>query len=718
MNFTERIQLNRLEELSGLSYETYKTMGNFKTDAKCKDSYNNFKKYIKMMRKTNGEMVHVYKQVDENKGRYFSGTSIQGRPKYIRGYLLHDDTTDIDMVNAHPAILLYLCKLHEVPHANLEKYVANRTSILQKGPATKEDYLKAVNTEKRNTKIDDANFKEFDKEMKVIQKLLLEKYPDFKTTKTYNENGSLINHVLCHFENKILQLMIQHIQQKNIEICALMFDGFMVYGDYYKDENLLKELEEVIQEYGVKLSYKEHNQDLIVDGEPEGLNLSEHEMALKVLELFPHWKYCDELYAFDTTSGLWTSNHSRHFEIIHTLLSPIINTGLLKTKLLSSVCIFIQGLTLDEDWLNKKANSSLGYVCFNNGYVDKFGKLNPFNPDIVFFNKIKRDYVKGNKYCQESILRRFFTIPLGEEIGKCYLQRLSMALFGESMKNIFFCLGETDTGKSTIVKALLKSCADLVGTFNAESLSIKKDSSQDEAQQMRWAFLHRYKRMIFSNEMGMNAKLNGNMVKKISSGGDDLVGRRHCGHETNFRPHFISFIFANDIPEIKPYDNAVDNRLRVVPFTKRYVENPKENELQRDDNLETEMETEEFQQAFISLLIQTYVEYFAYGKMEDPIGMISAKKEWVSQDPNSMNKFLEDFEITNNLEHHVTCKEIRDWNEENKTGISDTKMGRDLKNYATKYNMGNVKCDVKKIDGKSTRVWFGISEKMDKIEDI
>jgi hypothetical protein len=76
MNFTERIQLNRLEELSGLSYETYKTMGNFKTDAKCKDSYNNFKKYIKMMRKTNGEMVHVYKQVDENKGRYFSGTSI------------------------------------------------------------------------------------------------------------------------------------------------------------------------------------------------------------------------------------------------------------------------------------------------------------------------------------------------------------------------------------------------------------------------------------------------------------------------------------------------------------------------------------------------------------------------------------------------------------------------------------------------------------------
>jgi hypothetical protein len=149
MNFTERIPIHRLEELSGLSYETYKTMGNFKTDAKCKESYNFFKKYTKMMRKTNGEMIHVYKQSDENKGRFFSGTSIQGKPKYIRGYLLHDISTDIDMVNAHPAILLHLCKKHDIPCANLEKYVANRKSILEKGPATKEDYLKAVNTEKK-----------------------------------------------------------------------------------------------------------------------------------------------------------------------------------------------------------------------------------------------------------------------------------------------------------------------------------------------------------------------------------------------------------------------------------------------------------------------------------------------------------------------------------------------------------------------------------------
>ena len=102
------------------------------------------------------------------------------------------------------------------------------------------------------------------------------------------------------------------------------------------------------------------------------------------------------------------------------------------------------------------------------------------------------------------------------------------------------------------------------------------------------------------------------------------------------------------------------------------------------------------------------MEYFAYGKMEDPDGMKNAKKEWVSQDPNSLNKFLEDFEITNDPNHYVSSSEIRDWNEEHKTGISDTKMGRDLTTYALKHKMENVCVKFKKVNGKSTRVWIGI----------
>ena len=80
----------------------------------------------------------------------------------------------------------------------------------------------------------------------------------------------------------------------------------------------------------------------------------------------------------------------------------------------------------------------------------------------------------------------------------------------------------------------------------------------------------------------------------------------------------------------------------------------------------------------------------------------------MTQEPNRLNKFLEDFEITNNPDHYVTSSDIRNWNEENKTGVSDTKMGRDLTAYALKHKMENVCNKQKKIDGKGCKVWFGI----------
>jgi len=130
------------------------------------------------------------------------------------------------------------------------------------------------------------------------------------------------------------------------------------------------------------------------------------------------------------------------------------------------------------------------------------------------------------------------------------------------------------------------------------------------------------------------------------------------------------------------------------------------------------METEEFQQAFISLLINTYVEYFAYGKMEDPDGMKNAKKSWVVQEANILDKFLKDYKITNIVKDYVKCSEIRAWNEENKTGITDTRMGRDLTAYAMKHKFENVYTKPKKIDGKTVQVWYEISEKEEEVDDI
>ena len=122
--------------------------------------------------------------------------------------------------------------------------------------------------------------------------------------------------------------------------------------------------------------------------------------------------------------------------------------------------------------------------------------------------------------------------------------------------------------------------------------------------------LLRFKRIILSNEVknGDGEKdiaLNGNMIKKLSSGGDSVVGRSHCKEETPFIPHFLAICLANDMLKIKPYDDAVDARAKIMKFDKTFVDNPSnEYELQKDENIKSEMNTEKFQRCFVMLLIK------------------------------------------------------------------------------------------------------------------
>ena len=67
------------------------------------------------------------------------------------------------------------------------------------------------------------------------------------------------------------------------------------------------------------------------------------------------------------------------------------------------------------------------------------------------------------------IMQRFFHLPLGEDVGNYYLQLLARGLMGDLLKKICFCLGDSNTGKSTITKAVQSSCGAYVGAFNTES---------------------------------------------------------------------------------------------------------------------------------------------------------------------------------------------------------------------------------------------------------
>jgi phage/plasmid-associated DNA primase len=230
--------------------------------------------------------------------------------------------------------------------------------------------------------------------------------------------------------------------------------------------------------------------------------------------------------------------------------------------------------------------------------------------------------------------------------------------------------------------------------------------------------LLRFKRLIFSNEIktdeekGTNIKLNGNDIKKISSGGDTLTGRIHGGLETEFIPHFLAIIFSNDLPQIIPYDAAVDNRVKVIGFNKTFVDDPEnEYELKKDINIDEEITTDKFKQHFIMLIISRYIQFLNNNKIEViPEEVNNSKKEWIGDESeiNIISKFLNEYELTDDNNDFTVSDDIKIWLDKQKSGLSIKKLSNDLKKYCIVKKLNIIVSKPKKIRGKLFQVWLGV----------
>lgn len=776
MEIIERLPLRPIIFLANTKYNDYRqecindaiiSKTTKPKESDIKSWYNQLQQFCKCNIKTKGITKRIYSYSAKTPaglgGRLFCGGSLQGIWGKYRGLILRDLTTDIDMVNAHPVILRWVCKKHNIECPQLEYYINNRDKCLSKFPtrsAGKTAYLCVTNMDKvsRNSNAP-QHFKDYDKEMKQIQKQLIGK-PEYKELfdtvpiekREDNYNGCAINRILCFYENEILQHVIHIINKRELEIAILMMDGLQIYGNHYDDVDLLKEITTYVGEQmpnlNMRWAYKDHDMTLSVpddfdETEPQVSDkpfvCSDLEATQKVYSLYPHWKFCEgNLYVFDEgiwscndatfrniitkfNDKLWTSVMNRKTEQLEaSAIKSYGNTTDLKNKIIKEM----PSLCIDDNWIKRTERSSLGMLMFQNGYLDLRSGLfydnkdYPFNPNIVFSYKIPHDWIceteESIKY-KLDIEKRLFYDPLGKDVGDFFIYNLARGLAGDVMKRIIFGLGYGNTGKSTLSKALLRSCGGYVDTFNANNLAYRQ-TGQDQAQQNRWIMLKKDKRIILSNEVNSQVTLNGNGIKALSSGGDELEGRGHGESERSFNIQFLTVVFANDLPTIKPYDDAVDKRIRVVSYTKQYVEGEPMNEMELtgDPEIDTEIDSIEFQQAFLKILVLKYLDGKNGQFDADPLGVIAAKQDWIGTEATCLSKLCEDYEITDNADDYALSSDIENWIKENKIGISMKRFGMDMKLHCVRNKYVNVASKVKKINGKTPQVWVGIK----KIQDI
>ena len=267
-----------------LEHYTYEKFLTNWSGKKCdaKKEYTKIKNYLDTKAKDNN--ITRYNHIKGRKdGRLFGdGETIQTLPKNIRGFICEGITTDLDMDNCHPSILLRLCKEYNIECPNLNLYYNERKEKLKNIMEDDNvDYetakLKVLVATNSNKKINtDCKFlKNYCKEMLTIQKSFLD-ISDFDYVKDYakkdsNFEGSFINHILCIKENEILQQIFKWCNLNDLEVHSLMFDGLMVYGDIQK--GTLKDIEKFIKKntifHNIKLSIKQHRTDFTLPDDYE-----------------------------------------------------------------------------------------------------------------------------------------------------------------------------------------------------------------------------------------------------------------------------------------------------------------------------------------------------------------------------------------------------------------------------------------------------------------
>ena len=384
---------------------------------------------------------------------------------------------------------------------------------------------------------------------------------------------------------------------------------------------------------------------------------------------------------------------------------------------------------VDNDWSLNMFKSSHGYILFTNGYYDfKQSMFIPedsslYNHEIIFTEQIPYPFVMcDDKEYMQSVKQRMFIDPFGEEVADYYILNIARGLAGDCMKRVLFGIGDGNTGKSAMTLAMKSVAGGYFGTFNANNLAVKKFANPDDAQALRWVMLLASKRLIASNELEPDVVINGSVLKKLSSGGkDDIVARGHGGYETEYQIGFLTFIFANDLDKITPMDDAIVNRVRAIPYEKKYVEDPTDEkyELKIDPNFDEEIKTNKFRNAFMLLLMKAYKKFNKNNRVEiEPHQIKKAIVNTFGKTDNYIDSFKIDFEFTDCETDYVESSVIVEWIKNNKHNITITKLGRDINKYVNQNNLKNISSNVKKISGKPRRVWIGIKMIEEEEDDL
>ncbi len=420
-------------------------------------------------------------------------------------------------------------------------------------------------------------------------------------------------------------------------------------------------------------------------------------------------------YVFDETTGLWNNDEASLKRLINKYKEQLnfgskCNYGGMYSKFKAMREYLTNHAQCHDGFIEQNIESSLRKILFKNGIYDmKTGVFKEgFDKNIVFVDRINRNYKKPNPQLVKEIEKIVFYDAFAEEKevnAKFLKQAIAVGIAGEYvLKKGLWAVGGTNTAKGLITSVLISSFGSYIGSFNQNSLLLNKNTA-DEAKKMSWIFELTNKRIVIGNEVKKDkyARTDGNLVKSIISGGDNLQVRKNFKDETNKKNRAMFFLLMNDLVPFEPFDEAINDRILFTQFTRSFVDEPEDDEFEgkKDIHLKAKFNcNDDFKDAFVSIIFDAYQDYLKNGLVY-PRVLKDLKKEWIQNESELQKAFDEYYSLTGNDDDFITVKDMVE-TLLSCSGLSKKKLELELNQI--------VKTSKKRVDGISIRVKRGVKQ--------
>ena len=210
---------------------------------------------------------------------------------------------------------------------------------------------------------------------------------------------------------------------------------------------------------------------------------------------------------------------------------------------------------------------------------------------------------------------------------------IGAAIVGDvNLKLMYALIGQRNSGKGMLMTAIGAAFESFVDAGNRANNLLGNSSDNNEAKKLMWMTNSALSvvRLIWTSEIRTlsfkgETYIDGNLIKKIASGGDQLEVRGQVANPFLVRHEFTMFLNRNKLPPVRP--STGDSFLH-VKFRNKYTEDPVlPNENKSDPNFKDRLQRSSFADGMIWLIVEEYMGFLRSGQKFKPISEVTSETE-------------------------------------------------------------------------------------------